>query len=897
VAISGVLTIPIGFTESGHGGFLQDESGGIALYLAGDQVPAWKAGTRIVARGIIEFRFSQTTIRVAEAADLENLGSVAGPRPVDVTLSEALEPFEARLVRVAGTVTGTPDRLTDAFAVDLRDGTTSLRVIVADAAGIPTDALPRGRQLQLTGVIGQRDSGGTGAAGYRLHLRGLDDIRVEDPGPTATPDTDPTPAPTARPTPTPRTSPRPSATPRRSATPRPTRSPRSSPTPRPSATPRPTPTPRPTRTPTPLVAISQARDTAISERITVEGTVTVEPGSVLDERILFIQDGTGGLAIRLARGMSANGLARGAIIQATGVLAAPYGNLELRLEGAEDLVSIGSGGVPEPTSLDSDELGEAREGILARVSGEIESVDTGSNGSRTVMVVDDRGSARVVLHADVDVPRSRLQEGRQISATGIVGQRESRSGAGDGYRIWPRDADDISVSTGPDPTPTPRPTRSPRPTATPRPTRSPRTSQPRRTRIRDVREGDTALVEGIVTAPSGLLDSDGRRVTIEDRSGGILLRLPEGTGTPRIGTRVRVTGEVATYYGAPQLEAEAAPKVLDQRRALPVVLRRAPGEVDEWRLVRVTVRIVDLSRSGESWRAEASLGAGGSLPVAGLADSGIAADVLEEGRNATITGIVKRAYPTASDQRYAVVPRFGADIVLGSQPARSTAGTDDGAQRQDTDGSDPSGGSPWASGSVPPAGAEPDQGGPTDALLVNLDGLIGRTVRVAGVLRAIDGPSLTLDDGTARATVRLLDQSTSFTPPLSIGEVLNVTGLVATVANPPPGHGSLEVQAQVQAVVRAATLASTEAQPTSRPDDANLPPNSPDTPTGSAGSDALRAAVALGVAGVATFALVAGAAVLLRSRIRRPSVPAASLVAPSDTPPPPPPPTISGSSG
>ena len=475
--------------------------------------------------------------------------------------------------------------------------------------------------------------------------------------------------------------------------------------------------------------------------------MTAEPGRILDQRVLVVQDGTGGILIRLAKDAPTDDLARGRIVQATGELAAPYGNLELRLDDPDDLTAIGTGGLPEPEALTSDQLGEPSEGILATVTGEIEDVDRGSGGSLTVVVSDGHGEARVVLDKQLEEHGPRLVVGRRLTATGIVGQRASRSGRQDGYRLWPRDGQDLVVDANPQPTPTPapRPTATPRPTPTPRPTRSPRPSAPPLTRIRDASFGSTVTVEGVVTAPAGLLDSDGRRVTIQDGSGGILLRLPEDQGAPQLGARIRASGEVATYYGAPQLEAADAPRLLDRRRALPVVMRRAPGADDEWRLVRVTVRIVDLSRSGETWRAEASLGAGGSLPVVGVATSEIPSTALEEGRSATITGIVKRAYPTASDQRYAVVPRFAADIELGPV-ARNAPDDPDG----ETGAGDPSGASPWLGGSASPATGTA-AGGVVDATLVQLPSLVGRDVRIGGTLERVEGSLLTLDDGTASA--------------------------------------------------------------------------------------------------------------------------------------------------
>ncbi len=437
-------------------------------------------------------------------------------------------------------------------------------------------------------------------------------------------------------------------------------------------------------------------------------------------------------------------------------------------------------------------LGEEREGRLAKVTGIIEGVESGSNGSLAVTIRDNGGEARVFAFGAVGVTRGRLSTGSRLTATGIVGQRESSSGAGDGYRIWPRDPDDLVVvaaapTTRPGSTTTPRPTATGKPsgTGTPAPT----------VRIAAARDGLTVTIQGTVTTPAGLLDGERRRVAIQDASGAILLRYPDGATVPATGTRVRATGAVGTWYGGLQLAADAAPTTLGQASAAPIVLRRAPGAADEWRLVRLTVHITDVARSGETWRAEASLGAGGSLPIVGVAGSRIPSTAIAEGRNATVTGIVKRAYPTASDQRFALVPRSGRDIDLGPDPAAA--------------GTDRTGGTSATDAAV--ASSRPDQGtarapagdaAPVDATLDAISRLGGRHVRVSGAVRTIERPLLTIDDGSASALVRLLDLDATFEPPLATGEVINVTGVVAE-----RDLGGWEVVTRSDAVVRAATLA------------------------------------------------------------------------------------------
>ena len=68
VTIEGVLTTPLGALESGHGGFVQDASGGIALYLEPRWSASWPAGTTVTVEGTISSRFSQRTLRISESA-------------------------------------------------------------------------------------------------------------------------------------------------------------------------------------------------------------------------------------------------------------------------------------------------------------------------------------------------------------------------------------------------------------------------------------------------------------------------------------------------------------------------------------------------------------------------------------------------------------------------------------------------------------------------------------------------------------------------------------------------------------------------------------------------------------------------------------------------------------
>jgi hypothetical protein len=203
--------------------------------------------------------------------------------------------------------------------------------------------------------------------------------------------------------------------------------------------------------------------------------------------------------------------------------------------------------------------------------------------------------------------------------------------------------------------------------------------------------------------------------------------------------------------------------------------------------VAVTVRIEDVERDGDAWRAEATLGAAGDLPIVGLAGSGIPGDRIEEGRSARIVGLVKRAHPSASDQRFAVVPRSLKDLRLGRVVGSEQALEDDVTGGHS--GSDPAPGGPGRGDGV------------VSTSIDSIAEVGDAIVLVGGRLTMIHGRSLTLDDGTGRVVVHL-SEGVGIDPPLRVGEILNVSGRVRVRGTDDP---ELVVHA-ADDVLRASTL-------------------------------------------------------------------------------------------
>ena len=101
VTIAGVLTTDLGALEAGRSAFVQDPTGGIALYLDAVAAAHVAIGSNVVVRGTIDDRFAQRTLRAAEA-DIEVSGGSALPVGLGSSTGAAVSPsrvYGSRSVR------------------------------------------------------------------------------------------------------------------------------------------------------------------------------------------------------------------------------------------------------------------------------------------------------------------------------------------------------------------------------------------------------------------------------------------------------------------------------------------------------------------------------------------------------------------------------------------------------------------------------------------------------------------------------------------------------------------------------------------------------------------------------------------------------------------------------
>ncbi|MGZ6213853.1 MAG: lamin tail domain-containing protein [Candidatus Limnocylindria bacterium] len=396
VTVEGVSLTGGDFTDGG--GYLVDASAGIAVLVADG---TFARGQRMLVTGTVDDRYAQRTIR-ATADTIVSLGAGSEPLPLDAATGSIDEALEGRLVEVSGVISSGVTTLSTGLAWDVDDGTGASRILVGTATGIDTSSWARGVGLTVVGVVGQRDSTGTGASGFRIQPRDPSDLLSVEP--VATPGPSPTPQPTAAPVP--------------SVTP--------SPTAIPSA---------------PLVSIDEARAATTGTRLRVRGVVTA-PSGLIEVGSAVVQDASGAILIRMGTDLGTLNL--GQLVELDGTRATKAGMLSLRVSTAPQY--LGTQADPEPLRRASGAVGEAEEARLVIVRGAISSAISRPRAGNVSFAVDDgSGPLRVTISTRSSISTGSLTRGAWLELRGVLSQETTGSAPSSGYRLWPRIPADLRV--------------------------------------------------------------------------------------------------------------------------------------------------------------------------------------------------------------------------------------------------------------------------------------------------------------------------------------------------------------------------------------------------------------------------------------------------------------------
>jgi hypothetical protein len=364
-------------------------------------------------------------------------------------------------------------------------------------------------------------------------------------------------------------------------------------------------------------------------------------------------------------------------------------------------------------------------------------------------------------------------------------------------------------------------------------------------------------IDAVVTATAGLLDSSGRRIVVQDGTAAVEVLLPKDVHAPSVGTRIRAIGRIGTAYGAPRLRAESVETKGSASAPAPLRINGPLTDAHTWRLVSIGGRVETVRKLGDRWRAEVVVGSA-TLVVVGQPGSGIPTTALVEGRTADIVGIVRPAYPSATDRRSAVLPRSSRDIRLDAPTSAGTNPSSPAKGAGDANGGNPGGGI-GLSGSAPPTAPDAD--------LVDLESLVGRTVRVGGLVVDLRPNGFTLDDGTAVGLVVLEGPASESLPLIEPEDAINVVGRVDRVEG-----GEFAVIVDDPAAISLGSALDGLASSSPTPGQASAAIDAPSDlrVAGFATGATLLPGAGAGLAGLLGISLVSAAVALVRRRqIRR----------------------------
>jgi uncharacterized protein YdeI (BOF family) len=384
VLVEGTSLTNTAFADGG--GYLADATGGIAILLSDGSFPR---GMAMRVNGVLDDRFSQRTIR-ADAAGVEVIGPSVEPAAQQSATGAIGEALEGELAQVSGLVVSATTVLTTGIALDLDDGSGAVRILVGNATEIDTAGWVRGASLDLRGVVGQRDSSGSGTAGYRLQPRDASDVLSLQPPPTPTPSASASPGPSDDPS---------------------------------------------------VVSIAAARSVPVNARVKVRGIVTL-PSDLADEGIAAIQDSSGAILLRL--GDEAGSLRLGELVEVFGTRSTRAGMETIRI--VDPPRHLGSQAQPDPRRRGTGALGESDEAVLVVVRGAVVTSPRRTSADNVYFDVDDgSGPIRVFVAPGAGIGTDAVLLGSWLEVSGVLGQETTGRLPDRGYRIWPRSRGDFQV--------------------------------------------------------------------------------------------------------------------------------------------------------------------------------------------------------------------------------------------------------------------------------------------------------------------------------------------------------------------------------------------------------------------------------------------------------------------
>ncbi|HUF06660.1 MAG TPA: OB-fold nucleic acid binding domain-containing protein [Candidatus Binatia bacterium] len=434
------------------------------------------------------------------------------------------------------------------------------------------------------------------------------------------------------------------------------------------------PTTSPSPAPASAVSVAAARAAPNGTLVTVEATALT--GSDFHDGGGFVADASGGIAVLVEDGS----FARGSLLRVTGAVEDRFAQRTIRARGS-DVASLGAGGGAAVTAVSTGSVDESTEGRLVRVAGIVRGSPVMLAAGTAHDLDDGTGTVRVIVSAASGIDSS-AWAGARVELVGVAGQRDATGSGSSGYRVMPRDVDDV-IGVGAVPA-SPSPSASPGPSATPTAPAQAGAEVVSISAARSAPKNERVRVRGVVTMPTGIVDP--LTAVVQDDTAAIVLRLGSDAGDLVRGERIEAGGTRSTLSGMETVRVDGAPLRLGTAaEPVPRAIRTGDaGEAVEAALVSARGALVAASRRASSGTVTFEIDDGsGPLRVSLDASIGFESEPLDAGTLVEVRGVLGQE--TSGVQPllgYRIWPRSADDvrvIAIGEIPASTTGARDEPA--------------------------------------------------------------------------------------------------------------------------------------------------------------------------------------------------------------------------
>lgn len=188
------------------------------------------------------------------------------------------------------------------------------------------------------------------------------------------------------------------------------------------------------------ILIRTAKSMVLGDTVKVSGVLTVD-NNILGTNTFYIQDSTSGIKIKLDFKLQNESIKENSQVEILGKLSESVGEKYIKVENENNIKAINTTDtISTSTMILENHPLEYYEGMLITLEGNIES-SSGDN----FYLEDENLIYKISILKNTNINSLKKEKGDKATVSGILSQYKTSSTSGEGYRLLPRDINDITI--------------------------------------------------------------------------------------------------------------------------------------------------------------------------------------------------------------------------------------------------------------------------------------------------------------------------------------------------------------------------------------------------------------------------------------------------------------------